>query len=209
MLCKVGRWKPLPIAAAHEVEDYSSEDEEGWRGRFLQPLIGSLLLSFGESKIPESVAGVWVPVLKWHPEVDSEQEVMGYINADTTRWFRVLATVNGWALIADADHQLIDDSAVAEIQEDPDHLDSQPDRWDFDRLSRDTSRDSEYDWHPDIEDTNFKMWVKNGMGSQGKRLHEEMRGCVTRMRAVGTGWWKPVRRVFVWVSTEFLMPTET
>jgi len=193
--------------AIRESQDYSSsiklcDPRSTW---YQQPVFEGMRIWYGEDD-PDEAEGVWLPVLKWHPEVEPDQEVLGYLNADSTREFQVLAVIGEWALIADADPELVDKTLP--IEEDPYHLDYQPGLWEFDyQLDMEVTRHSGYDWHGDFdEEPRFKTWVEDGMGIHGPRLHTEMKGCVIRMLTEGGGYWKPVRRMFVWMSTQFLMP---
>jgi len=197
--------------AIRESQDYSRKIEV-WDPRstwFCCPVFEGMRIWSGESVFeePDEVEGVWLPVLKWHPEVDPEQEVLGYVNADSTREFKVLAIIDEWALIADVDPELVDSETEGQIEEDPEHLDYQPELWEFDDgLDKRVTRHSSYDWHGDFDDQRLKTWVKDGMGFHGPRMHTEMKGCVIRMLKSEGGYWKPVRRMFVWMSTQFLMP---
>ena len=91
------------------------------------------------------------------------------------------------------------------LLEDPTMCDDQASELEFDR---DHTSELEYGWPLGFDDPDFKSWVKDGMGFHGCRgpLHKENTGCVVRMKEADGDTWRAVRRLCVWVSTEFLMP---
>jgi len=182
----------------NETEDYVGKSLERWEFAISE---WKDILMFGDDVDQDDV---YLPVVKWHPEVDPTQEVLGFINANTNRKFEVLAVVRKYALIADC--ELPAEDVEGEVTEDPNHLDYQPGVWEFDcNLEREVNRHSVYEWHSDFYDDELERWVKEGMGFHGPRIHDEMKGCVVLMRE-RYGGWRPARRMFVWVSTGFLMP---
>ena len=160
---------------------------------------------------------VWVPVLYYHPEIGDQYElgVMGYIDADAGRSFRLMYIHEGWALIVDADRPGWCEAGTwsydvpeptGKVYEDGDAYLPEDLEFDAERPLRTVREDAEdYEWPDGDEEVRARL-VKL-MEEDRHRYVDQLNRCLVMMKQCDDYEpYVPVWRKMVWVSTEFLLP---
>ena len=163
----------------------------------------------------EPIACVWVPALYYHPEIGDHYElgVMGYIDAEAGRSFRLLYIHEGWAFIVDADRPDGCEAGTGSVKqprgkfyEDPHDYLSDVLEFDTERPLRTVTEEPyQYEWPDGDEEVRDRL--VNLMGEDRRRCDGEVDGCLVMMKQCEENEpYVPVWRKMVWVSTEFLLP---
>ena len=160
---------------------------------------------------------VWVPVLYYQPEIGDQYElgVMGYIDADAGRSFRLMYIHEGWALIVDADRPGWCEAGTwsydvpkptGKVYEDGDAYLPEDLEFDAERPLRTVREDAEdYEWPDGDEEVRARL-VKL-MEEDRHRYVDQLNRCLVMMKQCDDYEpYVPVWRKMVWVSTEFLLP---